>query len=303
MGLYFAATLAQAGHDIHLKTRTPWPLSPGSQLVINVQRADGTQESVSIASVITDVPERIDVDAVLIATKAWQVPGIVEELDGKIPTSAILLTVQNGVTAPEHCARALPENPTVASTCVVIVERKSPQTVHLLGREAQLTVGDFHTGSSAESLDHVQDMFDGTPVEITPTNDIHRALWKKLALIASYGGVGAVSHLTVGQTRSHDSTRNLVLEAIQETAKVAHAHGVTFTEQDVQDTFAIYTDVFAPGTTSSMQRDLAEGRPSELDDQVGEIVRRAEAGGVDAPVQNFLYRVLRAREEIVRNIE
>lgn len=302
MGLYFAATLAQAGHDIHLKTRTPWPLSPGSQPEITVQRADGTQESASIASVFTDVSEHLGVDAVLIATKAWQVPGIVEELHGKIPGSALLLTVQNGITAPEHCVRALPENPTVASTCVVIVERKNPQTVHLLGREAQLTVGEFHAGSSVDNLLRVQDMFDGTPVEITPTNDIHRALWKKLALIASYGGVGAVSQLTVGQTRSHDSTRNLVLEAIQETAKVAHAHGVTFTEQDVQDTFAIYTDVFAPGTTSSMQRDLAEGRPSELDDQVGEIVRRAEAGGVDAPVQNFLYRVLKAREEIAKLI-
>lgn len=111
MGLYFAATLAQAGHDIHLKARTPWPLSAGSQPEITVQRADGTQESVSIASVFTDVPDSLDVDAVLIATKAWQVPGIVEELDGKIPASAVLLTVQNGITAPEHCARTLLENP------------------------------------------------------------------------------------------------------------------------------------------------------------------------------------------------
>ncbi|MFW0169200.1 ketopantoate reductase family protein [Rothia sp. P4278] len=303
MGLYFAATLAQAGHDIHLKARSPWPLATGSQPEITVQRADGSQESVSIASVFTDVTEQLDVDAVLIATKAWQVPGALEELDGKIPSSALLLTVQNGITAPEHCARTLPKNPTLASTCVVIVERKSPQTVHLLGREAQLTVGEFQAGNSSDGLSRVQDMFERTPVEITPTSDIQRALWKKLALIASYGGVGAVSQLTVGQTRSHDSTRNLVLEAIQETARVARAHGLTFTEQDVQDTFAIYTDVFAPGTTSSMQRDLAEGRPSELDDQVGEIVRRAEASGVDAPVQNFLHRVLRAREEIARDQE
>ena len=53
-------------------------------------------------------------------------------------------------------------------------------------------------------------------VELVPVADVQRALWKKLALIASYGGVGAVTGLTVGQTRADEGTRSLVWEAIEE---------------------------------------------------------------------------------------
>ncbi|MEV8165599.1 ketopantoate reductase C-terminal domain-containing protein [Rothia kristinae] len=115
-------------------------------------------------------------------------------------------------------------------------------------------------------------------VELVPVADVQRALWKKLALIASYGGVGAVTGLTVGQTRADEGTRSLVWEAIEEVRTVARAHGVEFTEEDAAEVFAVYADGFAAGTTSSMQRDLAAGRPSELEDQTGTVVARAGPG-------------------------
>ncbi|MCA1170189.1 MULTISPECIES: ketopantoate reductase family protein [Rothia] len=137
-------------------------------------------------------------------------------------------------------------------------------------------------------------------VELVPVADVQRALWKKLALIASYGGVGAVTGLTVGQTRADEGTRSLVWEAIEEVRTVARAHGVEFTEEDAAEVFAVYADGFAAGTTSSMQRDLAAGRPSELEDQTGTVVARAGQVGVAVPMRGFIYRTQSAREAIAR---
>ncbi len=52
-----------------------------------------------------------------------------------------------------------------------------------------------------------------------------------------------------------------------------------------------------------MQRDILEGRPSELEAQNGAVVRLAEEAGIDVPVNAFIYHSLlpmelRARGEL-----
>ncbi|WP_346846187.1 2-dehydropantoate 2-reductase [uncultured Rothia sp.] len=299
MGLYFAATLTKNKHAVYLKARKQW----NATNEITVHKPGETNQTIQLAQVFEHLPHKLDVDLVIIATKAWQVHEVVKDCQRKIPSSAIILTFQNGISAPENVVEVLQENPVVASTCVVIVKREEPGTVSLLGHEAKIVIGDFTEETGQDYLSKVSKAFEGTPIDIQKTEDIHRALWKKLSLIASYGGVGAVSHLSVGQTRSHATTRSLVYRAIKECAEVARAYSIDFTDQDIEDTFAIYTEGFDSATTSSMQRDLAEGKPSELDDQVGEIVRRAQSVEVHTPTQDFLYQALKAREEIARSGE
>ena len=298
MGLYFAARLQQAGCRAHLVTRTAWETAPEVTV-----RVGEHQETVALSAVTETVPEGISPDLVILATKAWAVPEALKQLVEKIPSGTPILTLQNGITAPEYAAAAFPQAPVLASTCVVIVQRSAPGLVALLGREAQLTVGLFamgDAGNEQEPLNLVERVFAGTAVELVPTADVQRALWKKLALIASYGGVGAVTGLTVGQTRSFEPTRSLVWEAIKEVRSVARARGVEFTEDDAAEVFAVYAEGFDPGTTSSMQRDLAAGRPSELEDQTGVVVARAREVGVEVPVHEFIYRTQSAREAIAR---
>ncbi|MGX6397448.1 ketopantoate reductase family protein [Rothia kristinae] len=298
MGLYFAARLQQAGHRVRLVARTGWADAPRVRIA-----TEDAEETVELAEVTDAVPEGAAPDLVVLAVKAWAVPEVLRDLSTRVPAGTPFLPLQNGVTAPEHVVEAFPQAPVLASTCVVIVQRTAPGWVSLLGREAQLTVGVFSSGDAGEpeeALGLAERVFAGTPVELVPVADVQRALWKKLALIASYGGVGAVTGLTVGQTRADGGARSLVWEGIEEVRSVARAHGVEFTGEDAAEVFAVYTDGFAAGTTSSMQRDLAAGRPSELEDQTGTVVARAGQVGVDVPVHGFIYRTQSAREAIAR---
>jgi 2-dehydropantoate 2-reductase len=49
-----------------------------------------------------------------------------------------------------------------------------------------------------------------------------------------------------------------------------------------------------------MQRDIQAGRPSELFDQTGAVVRLAAEARVDAPVHRFLYAALLPQETAAR---
>jgi 2-dehydropantoate 2-reductase len=65
---------------------------------------------------------------------------------------------------------------------------------------------------------------------------------------------------------------------------------------------AIY-DGLVPASTASLQRDVMQGRPSELDAQVGAVVRFGQQADVATPLNIFIYNSLlpmelRARGEL-----
>jgi 2-dehydropantoate 2-reductase len=53
-------------------------------------------------------------------------------------------------------------------------------------------------------------------------------------------------------------------------------------------------------TTASMQRDIMEGRPSELDALNGAVVRMGKELGVDTPVNRFILAGLVPMERLAR---
>jgi 2-dehydropantoate 2-reductase len=52
--------------------------------------------------------------------------------------------------------------------------------------------------------------------------------------------------------------------------------------------------------TSSMQRDIAAGKPSELESQNGAVVRMARESGVEVPTHEFIYAKLKPFEQKAR---
>jgi 2-dehydropantoate 2-reductase len=129
--------------------------------------------------------------------------------------------------------------------------------------------------------------------------DIRAALWEKLLFIAPISALGAVTRMPVGAFRTVPETRALLEQAMGEIVRLAAARGVTLPADAVARTLAI-VDALPAEATASMQRDLLEGRPSELDYQVGAVARLAAQSGVAAPASMFLYASLLPAERRVR---
>jgi len=55
------------------------------------------------------------------------------------------------------------------------------------------------------------------------------------------------------------------------------------------------------GTIASMQKDIMEGRRSELEAQTGAVVRMGKELGIPAPVNDFIYASLLPMEIAARN--
>ena len=99
-----------------------------------------------------------------------------------------------------------------------------------------------------------------------------------MLVIAAWSGVGAVTRAPAGGWRSVPETRRMVELVSQEVLAVARARNIPLPEDAMSramDTF----DSLPPQATASMQRDIMDGRPSELEYQNGAVVRLGAGGG------------------------
>jgi 2-dehydropantoate 2-reductase len=151
-----------------------------------------------------------------------------------------------------------------------------------------------------ETLREVLAQSRGVTVELS--SDIRAAMWSKFVFITALGGVAALTRAPIGVTRSQPESRRLLQQALSEIQAVAVGQGIALPPETVAKTLA-FIDTLPPDGTASMQRDIIQGRPSELEAQVGAVIRLSEGCGVPVPLHRLIYAALlplerRARGEL-----
>ena len=87
--------------------------------------------------------------------------------------------------------------------------------------------------------------------------------------------------------------------AMEEIYTLANARGVKLPPDSVANVMAAI-DGLPEDATSSMQRDIRSGKPSELESQNGAVVRMARDVSVDVPTHRLIYETLRPLEAKAR---
>ena len=120
-------------------------------------------------------------------------------------------------------------------------------------------------------------------------------MWHKFLLIASWSGIGAITRVPLGAFLGLPQTRQLLRGVMQEIFSVAHARGIALPEEVIGNTLD-FMDSLPPTGTASMQRDIMEGRHSELESQTGAVVRMGQEVGIETPINTFIYHSLLPQE-------
>ena len=88
-------------------------------------------------------------------------------------------------------------------------------------------------------------------------------------------------------------------DALKEVMQVANARGANLDQISLKKTWDFYYNL-PPQGTASMQRDIMDGKPSELESQTGTIVRYGKESNVPTPINSFIYNSLLPVEIIAR---
>jgi 2-dehydropantoate 2-reductase len=293
VGGYFGGRLAEQGEDVtfiargaHLKAM----IKTGLQ--VDSITGDFTLHNVSA----TDNPKQVGkVDYVICSVKAWQVQAAGKAMQPMIGPKTLVIPLQNGVEAPGQLIEVLGADTVVGGLCAIITFQAGPGHIKHFGANPLIRFGhlDNHADPRINKLSEAFNRCNGVKSSIP--DDVNIALWQKFLLISPWSGVGAVTRAPIGVLLQQAETRQMLLDAMQEIYTLALAHDIAMPEDSVQKTMNIL-ESFPANSTTSMQRDLANGLPSELDAQNGAVVRLADEVEVDTPVNRFILGSLRSLE-------
>ena len=114
------------------------------------------------------------------------------------------------------------------------------------------------------------------------SDNIKRDALTKFSYVSPIGTAGLYLHAVAGDFQREGEARELFKTLIREIVTLANAMGITFEEDLVERNLKILSNLPKEATTS-MQRDVIEGKQSEIDGLVYEIVRMAKKYGVEVP--------------------
>lgn len=168
------------------------------------------------------------------------------------------------------------------------MKRNNEHSHHIrhVGGPASVEYGELDNRPS-QRTEGLRDAFVRAGVAAEISRDIHVALWEKFMFVAPFGGVGAVTRAPIGALRNLPETRQMLEQGTREIFDVARAEGVPVSDDVVARTMAFVDSQQPPSGTSSMQRDIASGRPSELEAWNGAVVRLGRRAGVPTPYTPF----------------
>jgi 2-dehydropantoate 2-reductase len=296
VGGYFGGKLTQTEHEIIFIAR-------GEHL--EAIRANGLEiegdqtEFIVHPTLATDNPSDVgEVDVIILATKAWHVPIAAEQMKPMIGEDTIVVPLLNGVEAPIQLSKALGGYHVLGGFCRVMSHKPEAGRIVQGGIKPTIAFGE-QDGTQSERVQSLRDVFESAGVEIQATDHIISAMWDKLLFISAFGGVGSVTRQPAGILRSFPEARNMLIQAMQEVKAVAEAHNIPMNTDAVEKGLAIMETVPKDGT-ASMQRDIMNGLPSELEAQNGAVVRLGKEVNTPTPINEFIYHALLPSEKIAR---
>lgn len=295
VGGYFGGKLAQAGHDLTFLAR-------GEHLKA-IQNQGLTVKSISGNFIIkpakaTDQITNMEkADLIILGLKAWQVKDIARELSPILTDNAIILPLQNGVVAAQELIEQVDSKHVIAGLCRIISKIDGPGIINHMGVTPTIVFGELNN-SKTNRIKELTSIFTHANIKAQVAEDIEAELWKKFISIC-VSGLLAITRSTYGEIREVPETRQLMIDLLKEIYGLSQKIGINI-EADFVNKTVSYIDGFSHDMTSSLARDVWDGKPSEVEYQNGTVVRLGAKCGYPTPINKFIYDCILPMEKRAR---
>jgi 2-dehydropantoate 2-reductase len=298
VGGFFGGRLARAGEDVtfiargeHLKAIREHGLRVESILGdFTVLPAQATDDPASVGAA----------DAVLVAVKAWQLADAIPQIRPLVGENTCVVWLGNGIEGTDMIVEAFGPKHVVGGLTRISSFLGGPGLIQHVAVQPFIGFGELDRGQSPRVEALVQAFARFKDLRTESFADVNVALWEKFVFIAAVSGVGAVTRQPVGVYRALPESRAMLIRALEETCALGRARGVPLEPDLPRRILDTLIDVTSPSFMASMQKDMLEGRPSELEAQTGYVTRLSRALHVPTPTHDFIYAALLPQERKAR---
>ena len=246
--------------------------------------------------VYSDPSQGIHIDLLILAAKTYSMDSVIEDIRPLIDKDTILLPIENGITTSTRLENEFPENRVFYGVVLrTDAHRMSRRVYYRTLGEMQIGYADNHDikPEVTEAYERLREL----GINVKVYEDMRRAKWRKWMLNTGASQTAVEVQAECGFFGQVEEVRALMKMLMDEILEIAWAEGVNLTEEDRDDIIEILVN-FPPDKKMSMLQDYEAGRPIEIDEYAGEVVRLGRKHGIPTPANEILYLAITARQKI-----
>jgi 2-dehydropantoate 2-reductase len=289
VGGFVAATLARSGVDVALVAR-PETAAALERMGLHVSSRALGEEFSARPQLTTELATSVDV--LFVATKATGLAGALRRVPG---TPGIVVPLLNGLEHLELLRARFGAERVAAAVIRIESDRPSVGEIVQTSPGVRVDMASSHAALSG-AVAEAAVLLHGAGIEARIGESEAQVMWSKLARLCALALTTSASDRPIGYVRSDPRWRSALEGAVSETVAVANADGA---DLQASDTLA-ELDAAHAELGSSMQRDIAAGRPTELDAIAGAVLRAGQRHGLRCPTVQWLAERVAVREASVR---
>ena len=254
---------------------------------------DGTTEIIPVKAMDMEHYDE-QPDVVLVCVKGYSLEDTIPFIQRVAKPSTIVIPVLNIYGTGAKMQEQLPKLLVTDGCIYVSANIKEPGVLIQHGRILRVVYGVRNMSTQKvnikraheemlDALKNIKKDFDVSGIDGVLSENIQRDALEKFSYVSPIGAAGLYYHATAADFQREGKQREAFKTMIREIAALAEAMGVPFERDMVEVNLKILSSL-APEATTSMQRDVMEGKDSEIDGLVYEVVRMGERYHVPVPM-------------------
>ena len=297
--------MTKAGKDVTLIARGRHLAAMQEKGLAVEKMWDGTTELIPVKAMGMELYDE-QPDVVLVCVKGYSLEDTIPFIQRVAKPSTIVIPVLNIYGTGAKMQEQLPKLLVTDGCIYVSANIKEPGVLIQHGRILRVVYGVRNMSTQKvnikraqeeilDALKNIKKDFDDSGIDGVLSENIQRDALEKFSYVSPIGAAGLYYHATAADFQREGKQREAFKTMIREIAALAEAMGVPFERDMVEVNLKILSSL-APEATTSMQRDVMEGKDSEIDGLVYEVVRMGERYHV--PVHMYAKVAKKLRENL-----
>lgn len=284
--------MKKAGKDVTLIARGEHLKAIREQGLTLEKMWDKTEETITIPA--TDMEHYTDhPDVIFVCVKGYSLDETIPFIRRISKKTTIVIPVLNIYGTGGKMQKQLPELLVTDGCIYVSANIKESGRLLQHGQILRIVFGVRDKAEFRPELREIQKDLCDSNIDGILSENIRCEALEKFSYVSPIGAAGLYYHATAADFQKEGEDRELFKTMIREIATLAEAMGIPFQKDMVDVNLKILSNL-APEATTSMQRDIMEGKQSEIDGLVYEVVRMGEKYHVPVPAYEKVAEKLKA---------
>lgn len=278
-GGYFGAKLATAGRDVTFLVRSARAAqlrSSGLQIV----SPDGDFSVSPNLILASEIATPFEI--VLVTVKAFSLDAAIEDFAPAVGAETVILPVLNGMRHMDVLSARFDEARLAGCVCKVATALDDSGRIVQLGSIHELAYGE-RDGTLSSRIVAIDGFMQRAGFDARLSRSIEQEMWEKWILLASLGAINCLARGNIGEVVAAPGGSDFADAVLAEAVATVRAVGVPPRDDFVA---GVREQLTRAGSvqTSSMYRDLQQGRAIEANQILGDLVEHAHRAGLATPL-------------------